>query len=729
MIIYYFCILNYKNAVMRKFVLAFALIITSFFCLADAGMWLPILLKQNEAEMKKLGFKLTAEDVYNVNNSSLKDAVVLFGGGCTAELISKNGLLLTNHHCGYSYVQRYSTLENNYLHDGFWAKSYQQEIACEGLSVSFLIRMDDVTASVLAGTELTLDLKERDALIQKNIKKTIEEAVNGTTYTAEIKPFYYGNQYYIFVYQLYNDVRLVGTPPESIGKFGGDTDNWMWPRHTGDFSLYRIYTSKDGKPASYSPDNIPMNSPTYLPISLKGVNEGDFTMVLGYPGTTMQYLISDGVDLVVNYRNPPAIHQRGVRLDIMKKHMEKSTAIRLMYSAKANSISNGWKKWIGENKGIQDAKVILKKQNEEKSLQEIIDKDPALNKKYANVIRDIKKDYDQYKVLERQAAFLRETFTVVELPTFMERFRKTVFPEKSTIVWSELQPKLIVQADNFYGSYYKPIDKEVFVEILHYYFSTLPKDQMPIGLQHYASISKEELVKIADQLYEHSIFASKESYLKFVTNAKAKDLKKLKKWLDDYTLFNLAYNALSDLYQHIPTLKIQLEEHYKTYLQCLMEAAPDRVQFPDANLTMRIAYGQVQGITPIDAMRYLPYTTVDGILEKENPEIFDYKVDAKLKDLFISKNFGKYADKDGALRVCFIASNHTTGGNSGSPILNGNGELVGINFDRMWEGTMSDLYYDVNKCRNISLDIRYFLFIVDKYANAQNILEELDLRN
>lgn len=715
---------------MRKFVLSFVFILTSLFCLADAGMWLPILLKQNEAEMQKLGFKLTAEDVYSVNNSSLKDAIVLFGGGCTAELISKNGLLLTNHHCGYSFVQRYSTLENNHLHNGFWAKNYKEEIPCEGLSVSFLIKMEEVTTAVLFGTNEISDLTERQKLIQQNIKSTIDKMISGTTYTAEIKPFYYGNQYFIFVYQVFKDVRLVGTPPESIGKFGGDTDNWVWPRHTGDFSLYRIYTNKEGKAADYSPDNIPMNSPEYLPISIKGVNEGDFTMVLGYPGTTMQYLTSDGIDLVVNFRNPPAIHQRGVRLDIMKKHMDKSMEIRLMYSAKANNIANGWKKWIGESKGIQDSKVILKKQNEEKLLQEIIDKNPVFQKKYGTIIQDIKNNYDIYKKFEIQSVSLRETFPVIELPALMERFRRTVFPEKGTIVWSDLKPKLIAQAESFYGSFYKPIDKEIFIELIYYYFSTVSKENIPLNLQKYISISKEELTLLADKLYEKSIFSSKERYIEFLNSAKEKDLKKIKKWLDAYTLFYDANKAMSELNsKQIPGLKFQLEEYYRIYLQCLMEVQPARVQYPDANLTMRIAYGQVQGITPVDGMRYLPYTTAEGIIQKDNPDIFDYKVDQKLKDLINNKDFGRYADKDGVLRVAFIASNHTTGGNSGSPILNGNGELVGINFDRMWEGTMSDLYYDVNKCRNISLDIRYFLFIVDKYANAQNLIEELELRD
>ncbi|HPE39693.1 MAG TPA: S46 family peptidase [Bacteroidales bacterium] len=714
---------------MKRTILVFTLLTSFFLGFADAGMWLPILLNKNEAEMQKLGFKLTAEDVYSVNHSSLKDAVVLFGGGCTAELISKNGLLLTNHHCGYSYIQRYSTLENNYLHNGFWAKSYDEEIPCEGLTVSFLIKMEDVTVQVLDGVSPDQSLPESQNRIKKNIDKVISEYTKETTYRADVKPFYYGNQYFIFVYQVYKDVRLVGTPPENIGKFGGDTDNWVWPRHTGDFSLYRIYTAPNGQAAQYSPDNIPMNSPKYLPISVSGVDEGDFTMVLGYPGTTMQYLLSDGVDLVVNTRNPVAIHQRGVRLDIMKKYMNQSTEIRLMYSAKSNSIANGWKKWIGENKGIKDSKVIQKKQNEETQLQQMIDQNPNYAQKYKNVIQNIKDDYAIYQKLELQSAFLRETFPAVELPAFAERFRKNFYINGEMVNFDKDKEKWINYGENFYSHYYKPIDKEVFVELLFYYFNTLDVQYMPETLQKYAKISKENLLQLSDNWYEKSIFANKESYMDFMKNAKSKDFKKLKKWFDENQFFLQASIQLGVLNGNkIPTLKVLLEEHYRIYLQCLMELDPQRVKFPDANLTMRVAYGTMQGIIPADGMKYLPFTTVSGIIDKEDPDIFDYKVDPKLKELILTKNFGSYADKNGDMRVAFIASNHTTGGNSGSPILNGKGELVGINFDRMWEGTMSDLHYDVNKCRNISLDIRYVLFIIDKFADAQNIIKELDIK-
>lgn len=714
---------------MKRTILVFTLLFSFFLGFADAGMWLPILLKKNEAEMQSIGFKLTAEDVYSVNHSSLKDAVVLFGGGCTAELISKNGLLLTNHHCGYSYIQRYSTLENNYLHHGFWAKNYQEEIPCEGLTVSFLIKMEDVTQQVLNGTSIDQALEERQSIIKSNIKTLIAEYTKETSYRADIKPFYYGNQYFIFIYQVYQDVRLVGTPPENIGKFGGDTDNWVWPRHTGDFSLYRIYSGPDGKPAPYSPDNIPMNSPKYLPISIAGANEGDFTMVLGYPGTTMQYLLSDGVDLVVNYRNPVAIYQRGVRLDIMKKYMNQSTEIRLMYSAKANNIANGWKKWIGENKGIQDSKVILKKQKEEELLQKMIDENSEYSLKYKDVIQNIKDDYTLYKDIELKAAFLRETFPAIELPTFIERFRRSVYQNDLIVEWQGVKDQWIKNGENFYKHYYKPIDQEIFVELLHYYFNHLPVAFIPESLQKYATISKSELLVLAANWYENSIFASQESFIKFVQNANSKDLKKLKKWFDQNQMFYQANIYLAELNtRRVPELKAQIEEHYRIYLQCLMEISPKSVQFPDANLTMRVAYGKVEGITPVDGMRYLPYTTVKGIIDKENPDVFDYQVDQKLKNLIHTRDFGRYADQNGEMRVAFIASNHTTGGNSGSPILNGKGELVGINFDRMWEGTMSDLYYDLDKCRNISLDIRYVLFIIDKYADAQNIIEELHIK-
>lgn len=698
------------------------------YALADGGMWVPLLLQKNEAEMQQMGFKLTAEDIYSINHSGLKDAVVLFGRGCTAELISPNGLLLTNHHCGYSYIQRYSTMENNYLHDGFWAQSYEEEIHCAGLEVSFLVRMEDVTEAVMKDVDINSDQNKQDIQIATNIERLIKESSEEGKYRVNIKPLYYGNQYYMYIYKVYSDVRLVGTPPETIGKFGGDTDNWVWPRHTGDFSLYRIYTAPNGEPAAYSEENIPMNSPHFLPISTKGIEEGDFTMVIGYPGSTMQYYTSDGVDLVVNYRNPPAITQRGKRLDIMKKYMAESAELRLMYAAKANSISNGWKKWIGENQGIQNSNVIELKKQQEKTLHEKIKQNPTWNIKYGTLLQDIESEYSKSKQLEYQAAYLRETFTAVELPGFVEKVRK-ILEDEEIGTMEMTKEKLLALSKGFYPSFYKPIDKEIFVALLHHYFNVMPQDQIPDAIKDYYAVSLPTLKVLSEELYERSVFSSQEQFEKFVNQLSTSKIKKMKRWLDKHQLFKDALAAHRELQNNqIPPINAQLDQYYKLYLQCLMDVEPERVLFPDANLTMRVAYGKMLGIAPIDGIYYLPYTTSEGILQKEDPDHFDYQLDPRLKELLLKRDFGKYADKEGNLRVAFIAANHTTGGNSGSPILNGNGELVGINFDRMWEGTMSDLYYDVNQCRNISVDVRYILYIIDYYANAQNLIKEMQLR-
>jgi V8-like Glu-specific endopeptidase len=694
-------------------------------------MWLPVLLKKKEAEMQKLGFKLTAEDVYSVNHNSMKDAVVLFGGGCTGEIISKKGLILTNHHCGYSYIQRYSTMENNYLQNGFWAATDADEIPCDGLYVTFLVYMEEVTLDVLQGVENAKTPQERDELIEKNVKSIIAKTTENTDYSAIIKPFYYGNQYYMFVNRVFSDVRLVGAPPESIGKFGGDTDNWVWPRHTGDFSLYRVYSDKDGNPAPYNPDNIPLKTETFFSISLKGVDEGDFTMVFGFPGTTQQYLISDGIDLVVNYRNPPLIHQREARLNIMKKYMDLSPEVRLMYSNVANSIANGWKKSIGENKGISETKLLRTRDKQEKYLEFFASQASEHNNQY-QLLLEMKMLYETCKELETKAVTLRETFPAIELGGFIEKARPLLL--KENYPWSEgTKTKLLELAENFYFYYYKPIDKEVFIELLDYYFNYTKKEWIPESLQQYAGIDRETLQNMAKQWYDNSIFSRKERFVKFVETATKKEVTAIQNWLGKNTLFLDARLALAAINKNsytentLPNIRRQSDAKYKDWVAPIAADTTGKF-FPDANLTLRVAYGKMEGFTPYNGMAYLPYTTTDGILQKENPDIFDYKVDEKLKDLIVYKDFGRYADANGEMRVAFIASNHTAGGNSGSPVLNGNGELVGLNFDRVWEGTMSDLFFDVKRCRNISLDIRYILFIVDKFANAQRLIEEMDIR-
>ena len=718
---------------MKKIFLLTALLAFRFLAVADEGMWIPLFLGYNEAEMQQMGFHLTADDVYSVNHHSMKDGIVLFGGGCTGELISPDGLLVTNHHCGYSYVQAHSSMEHNYLHNGFWSKNRDEELVTKGLTVTFLVYMEDVTAKVLDGVTDGMSESERNAKIKKNISAVENEAIEGTHYTAKIKPFYYGNQYFLFVNEVFEDVRLVGVPPESIGKFGGDTDNWMWPRHTGDFSLWRIYTDKDGNPAPYSPDNIPLKSKKYFPISIKGVNEGDFTLVFGYPGSTQQFLISDAVDIVANVQNPIAIHARDLRLEAMKRQMEKSTEIRLMYSAKANSISNGWKKWIGESKGINECGVVARKIAEEQEFEKWVNANPERQKQYGTLLSDMKKLYVDYKKQVKSFTFLSETFIGVEINRLMctrlNWFATSCAPD----VWTDEQfekgkIELAENMRSFYSSYNVDIDSECFVELMYYYFSEQDPELVPESLRKYINMPKSEWQAFLDREKKKAPYLfDGEKMLERIQKAKRKDWAKL---LDDelYIFVMAAYQAYVSAYYAMDRTETQLDLYYRTYVKALMEKDTDKTFYPDANLTMRVTYGNVKGFEPSDGVHYTHYTTLAGVIAKDNPDIFDYKVDPKLKELFAKHDFGPYANDKGELPVCFIASNHTTGGNSGSPVIDADGNLIGINFDRVWQGTMSDINYDVNRCRNISLDVRYFLFIVDKFAGAQNIIDELDIR-
>lgn len=698
------------------------------FVRADGGMWLPLFLNYNEAEMQALGFKLTAEDVYSVNHNSMKDAVMLFGGGCTGELISSQGLVLTNHHCGYSFVQSHSTMEQNHLQNGFWAKTKEQEIPMEGLTVTFLKYMQDVSREVLDGVTPKMSESERQKIVDNNIKTVIKKATEGTSYKAAIKPFYYGNQYFIFVTETYTDIRLVGVPPESIGKFGGDSDNWIWPRHTGDFSLWRIYTDKDGKPAAYSKDNIPMVPKKYFPISIKGVEENDFTLVFGYPGTTRQFLLSDAVDAVVNIQNPIAIDARTIRLDAMKRQMNLDPRIRLMYSAKANSISNGWKKWQGESKGILECDVISKKQAQEKDFLRWVNAERNRQAEYGSLLQNMKKVYVDYAKHNNITTFIGECIFGTEIiSNIVHPYYRALL---NNVLTDNSRQNLLSNNESFRNSYCLDIDKEVFVELFTYYFTKENPEYIPEALHPY--IKDESTVRqMMTNLWERQAttapyFTDNQKYTDFIQNAPAK---KIAKTANNelvvlyYELFN-AYRNAALAYNEDNS---KLNNYYRTYVKALQEKDTDRTFYPDANLTLRVTYGQVKGFEPADGISYKYYTTLDGIIAKENPDVYDYKVDPKLKELYLAQDYGRYANKEGKLPVAFIASNHTTGGNSGSPVINANGELIGTNFDRVWEGTMSDIYYDVNRCRNISLDARYFLFIVDKFANAKNLIEEMTI--
>ena len=714
-----------------KKLLLFALLFSFTFCsFADEGMWIPLLLKKNEADMQKKGFKLTAEDVYSINHSSMKDAVVLFGGGCTGEIISSEGLLLTNHHCGYWAINSISTVENNYLHNGFWAKSKEEEIPLKGQKATFLIRMEDVTAAVLEGVTDKMKESERQEIIRKNVAAIRAKAVEGTHYEAVIKPFFYGNQYFMFINEVFPDIRLVGTPPESIGKFGGDTDNWMWPRHTGDFSMYRIYADKNGNPAPYSPDNVPYHPKRHFTISTKGVNENDFTMVFGYPGSTQQFMISDGVEIVANYQNPVAVDQRTTRLNIMKKYMNMSTELRLKFSARSNSIANAWKKWIGETKGINECHVVERKIAEEKEFTNWVNQNADRKQKYGNVLPDLKKEYAQMKDYVIIYTYVSETFKAIDVFNYMDNFASIVEKSKLKETTNESlaaeREALLKKTQSYYKGAYKPMDKEIFAALLHYYFTHIDMSLIAPELQRYAVCSKADFEKMANHLFDETVFASEEQMTQFITNGTKKDFAKLEK-LEAFNMYQAAFKQYDENIKRYAASMYKINDLYRVYVKALMEKDADKTFYPDANLTLRVTYGNIKGFSPADGIEYQCYTTLDGVMQKENPDIFDYKVHPRLKELYEKKDYGRYANSKGELPVCFVATNHTTGGNSGSPVIDANGRLIGVNFDRVWEGTMSDINYDVNRCRNISLDIRYFLFIVDKFAGAQNLINEMTL--
>ena len=689
--------------------------------IADEGMWIPMLLKRNEADMQQKGMKISADDIYSINQACLKDAIVLFGGGCTGEFVSDKGLLFTNHHCGYSYIARNSTLEHNYLANGFWAKSLEEEIPCPGLSVTRLVRMDDVTTQVLKGITDNMSESERALAIATNIKAITQKATEGTHYKAIIKPFYYGNQYFMYVNEVFTDVRMVGTPPSNIGKFGGDTDNWMWPRHTGDFSVFRVYAGKDNKPADYSADNKPYKPLQHLTISLKGVEENDFTFVFGYPGTTNRYATSQAVDLAANVTNPIRIDLRTIRLNHYNNAMNQDAAQRLKYSSRVASIANGWKKWQGESQGINRLNGVEKKQDFEKRFQQWAANKPM----YKDVLPNMEKNYAKLKGIELKTTYFGEAVMAADFMNRAAQLYTLAKMDDDSMIAKRVEA-LIKNNENYFKDFDKHtiVDRAIFVETFTY--------MCKAGIAGFVANKDVDASKIEEMLgkvYDKSILTSEKDIMKLLKNYKAKDSKKI---LKDPAVA-LYRSAVDNLYstadrQQYKELKNEINRLYRLYVKGMMEMDANNVSFPDANLTLRVAYGHVKGFRPKDGVYYKPYTTLEGIMEKENPDIYDYVVEPRLKELYNTRNYGQYANSKGELPVGFIATNHTTGGNSGSPVLNANGELIGLNFDRCWEGTMSDLLFDPDYCRNITLDIRYCLFIIDKYAGAKNLIDELTIK-
>ncbi len=684
---------------MKRILIALLAVLMMAPAWADEGMWLPVLIGQRIKDMRAKGFKLKAEDVYSVNKACLKDAVVLFGSGCTGELVSGEGLLFTNHHCGYSQIQRHSSVEHDYLKDGFWAMTRDQELPNKGLTVSFLEYMQDVTDAVLKGYSEGMTERQRDSVIKVNSQTLVAEAVKeGKGLRANVEALFYGNQYFLFVFRTFRDVRLVGAPPSSIGKFGGDTDNWMWPRHTGDFSIFRIYADKDNNPADYSEDNVPYQPKKFFKISRKGVKEGDFTFVYGCPGSTKEYVTSDEVDYTGNVSDPKKIALRTKRLDIMKKYMAQSQAVRIQYSSKAANVSNAWKKWQGEEKGIRRMKTVDKK----KEYQERF-KQWAKGTRYDGLVERLEALYAKRNPYFLAYEYYNETVRSIELLQIASGVLNVLKNKKAK--------DAAVEA--FFKDYYQPIDEEIFVAMMKAFDDEMPDEFKPDYfkqmLKQYGSVEAWR-----KDLFSKSMFTDKEKVLA-LTKEDSEQIKKD----PAYVLYEAFYQwYFKELRPVINDVNSQIRLAYRDYMKGQMEFEPQKQFYPDANLTLRIAYGNVKGYSPADGIYYSPVSTLKGIIEKDNPEIFDYNIPQTLRDIYAEGGHD-------AQPVCFLATNHTTGGNSGSPVINADGNLVGINFDRVWEGTMSDIVYDPSVCRNISLDIRYLLFNIEHIGHAAYLFDEM----
>ena len=702
----------------RKLITIISAFMAIFTASADEGMWLPSLISQRIADMQEKGFRLSAEDIYSVNQASLKDAVVLFGRGCTGELISPEGLLLTNHHCGYGQIQKHSSVEHDYLKDGFWAMSRAEELPNPGLSVSFLERMEDVTDIILKGYEPGMSEDQRVEIVRNNSNALIDEVTKeGKGLRATVEALYYGNQYFLFLYRQYEDVRLVGAPPSSIGKFGGDTDNWMWPRHTGDFSMFRIYADKDNNPAPYSEDNVPYRPKKYFRISTKGVQEGDFTFIYGFPGSTKEYIHSEGVRYIEEIGDPHKINLRTLRLDIMNKYQAQSQKVRIQYSSKNANVSNAWKKWQGEVKGIKKMKTVQTKQEFEKAFDRW-----AQGGEFDGVIGRIAGIYKELEPYQFATDYYSETVRTVEIANFAMSIARLFVQEDSTMTFDSAKAAGLAEA--FYKDWYFPIDKESFVAVMNEYDKNVPADFKP---EYY----KEKLTSYgsidawAENIFTNSIFSDPDKVA--ALTAEDKETVTADPATEFFNEFLKWYYA--DILPVTTRLNQELQLAYRDYMRgqivyCRTQRIP-KAFYPDANLTLRVAYGHIKGYSPADGVYYTPSSTIKGIMEKDNPDIFDYNIPQRLRDIYATKDYGRWADASGEVPVCFIATNHTTGGNSGSPVINADGDLIGLNFDRVWEGTMSDIVFDPEICRNIALDVRYVLFTIDKIGEADYLFEEM----
>ena len=717
---------------MKKYFLLIALAFISILpanLFATEGMFIPALLESIEDDMRMMGLQLTAEDIYSVNQSSLKDAIAQFNGGCTSEVISSKGLLLTNHHCGYSQIQSHSSVENNYLRDGFWAKDFSEELANPGVTATFIVRMEEVTRDLMKGIKDGMSEAEIAELKAKNQEEIIKRLTENTNYEAFVRPFNYGNNYFVIVTKTYKDIRLVGAPPSAIGKFGGDTDNWMWPRHTGDFSLFRIYADANNEPAEYSEDNRPYDPEKYLNVSLDGVEEGDFTMVYGFPGRTEQYLTESVVDYVINTSNPMRIKFRETSLNIIDQAMRSSEAIEIQYAAKQSGISNAYKKWIGQNKGLIELDALGKKRELQATYAQIAQLKGKTD--YVNNINAIEKQFAELKDYRMaREVFIEYFFYGPEIFSFANSFHDVITNAETLEQEGKLAEavaKLKAGAEGHFKDYHLPTDRAIFEELTALYMEYMPAAMIPDEFKGFYQKQKSDVGRMMNAIYGKSLFANQEALMKVLSKPSAKTFVKMKKD-PAYMLARAQYDGyLNKVRPEYSRLQGDIDQRMKMYVAGLMELFPNRTYWADANSTLRLTYGKVEGSAPTDGMEYKFYTTSKGILQKHATGMLDYELPERMVNLLKAEAFGAYAHDNGELRICFTGSNHTTGGNSGSPALNGKGELVGLNFDRSWESTMSDILFDPGRCRNIMVDIRYVLWVIDVYADAGHLVDEMTL--
>jgi hypothetical protein len=704
---------------MNKLLNITALILLSAFSLfaqKNGGMWLPTEL--NEQEMKDLGLKISVKDIFDTTRPSIKDAIVQFGGGCTGEVISPQGLVLTNHHCGYEYIQYHSSVDNDLLKNGFWAKSRQHELPNEDLSVTFVVDITDITDKILAGVD-GLSHEEAQKAIDDNIKRFQKETPRESYQHIVVKPMYDGNKYYAFLSETYNDVRLVAAPPQSIGKFGADTDNWKYPRHTGDFSIFRIYADKNNRPAPYSPDNVPFKPKYYLPISIKELKEGDFTFIFGYPGRTSEYLPAAAIEQIITHTDPTRIAVRDITLKILDEKMRQDHATRIKYASKYAIISNAWKKWQGELKGLKRSNAVQKRREYEGKLK-------ALNPDIVKILSEMERLYDEQNKYIRTNTLWGELFRNSETLYLSSLYHKILKLNSQGELTEDNKLEIKNRIKAIYRDFDPTLDLKVTAGIFEYYTRNTPKEFLANDFARYTDTNTslplfykwatKSVVVNNDTTLLDALFRDNRTLVAKIRNDK---------FVDMYSRFLQVYN--DNCLDNNKKIQNRLNDLQKRYMALQMTTDKDKVFFPDANFTLRVSYGQIRGSEPADAIEYKYQTTLDGVIEKYIPDDYEFDVPKKLLDLYHKRDFGRYANSQGKIPVAFTATNHTTGGNSGSPTIDANGNLIGLNFDRQWEGTMSDIYFDPQLCRNIMVDIRYILFIIDKFADSKWLLRELTI--